>query len=303
MDSQFAQVRALIFEPYTLFRVRAMTSRAVNVSEHGYRHGRIADVWPPDPAAANVFVFGGSTAFGYGLPDDSTIPAKLAEQLRAQLPGARPAVYNFATPNHVAIQERIRFEQLLLYGHVPRVAVFIDGFDEFVGPYYAPLMLSRYIEATAARSIQQRASQAVRELSGRVFRGSGALDETSCRMPEPGAVLDQYAGNMRLITAACREFAVRPLFVWQPVPCYRYDGKGADRTGDDSAPLLDCVRAGYALMDERRHHLGDEFLWLADMQQGRTANLYLDPDHYTAEFSGEIAHRIARHLIDKSWMG
>jgi hypothetical protein len=302
MDSEFAEARALVFEPYTMFRVRAMTGRAVNVSEHGFRHGRSEGVWPPDPAAANIFVFGGSTTFGYGLPDDRTIPAQLAEQLRGQVPGARVAVYNFATPNHVAVQERIRFEQLLLDGHVPRVAVFIDGFDEFVGPYYAPLMLSRYIAATSARSIPQRASQVVRELSSRMFRGSTAPDETSGRLPVPDAVLDQYASNMRLIGAACREFAVRPLFVWQPVPCYRYDGKSADH-GGDSAHLLDCVRAGYARMEGRRRHLGDEFLWLADIQQGRTADLYLDPDHYTAEFSGEIAQRIARHLIDRSWMG
>jgi hypothetical protein len=300
MDSEFAQVRALIFEPYTLFRVRALTSRAVNVSEHGYRHGRVADVWPPDPAAANIFVFGGSTAFGYGLPDDRTIPAQLTEQLRARLPEARPAVYNFATPNHVAIQERIRFEQLLLGGRVPRVAVFIDGFDEFVGPYYAPLMMNRYVDATAARSIRQRASQVAREVSNRVFRGPAALHET-CRLPEPAAVLDQYARNMRLITAASREFAVRPLFVWQPVPCYRYDGESADH-GGDSAPLLECVREGYALMEKRRHDLGDDFLWLADIQQGSTASLYLDPDHYTAEFSAEIAQRIAGHLIGKSWV-
>jgi hypothetical protein len=302
MDSEFAEVRSLVFEPYTMFRVRAMSGRSVNVSEHGFRHGRIEDVWPPEPAVANMFVFGGSTTFGYGLPDDRTIPARLAEQLREQVPVARPAVYNFATPNHVAIQERIRFEQLLLDGHVPQVAVFIDGFDEFVGPYYAPLMLNRYIKATSARSIPQRASQAVRELSSLVFRWSSALDETLCRLPDPGAVIDQYAGNMRLITAACREFAVRPLFVWQPVPCYHYDGKSADH-GGDSARLLDCVRAGYALMEKRRHDLGDEFLWLADIQQGRTADLYLDPDHYTAEFSGEIAQRIARHLVDKSWVG
>ena len=302
MDSEFAQVRALVFEPYTMFRVRAMTGRAVNVSEQGFRHGRSKEVWPPDPAAANIFVFGGSTTFGYGLPDESTIPAQLAGHLREQLPGARPAVYNFATPNHVAVQERIRFEQLMLDGHVPRVAVFIDGFDEFLGPYYAPLMLSRYVEATAARSLQQRTSQVVRELSSRVFRASGALDESSCRLPDPADVLDRYAANMRLISAACRAFAVRPLFVWQPVPCYRYDGKSTHPAGDGSAPLLDCVRSGFALMEERRRELGDELVWLGDIQRGRTGNLYLDPDHYTAEFSGEIASQIARRLVDGSFL-
>ena len=36
-----------------------------------------------------------------------------------------------------------------------------------------------------------------------------------------------------------------------------------------------------------------QFLWLADMQAERYDELYLDPDHYGAAFSAEIAVALA----------
>jgi hypothetical protein len=306
-DTEFARVRALVFEPYTLFRVRPMTGRTVNVAKHGYRLGSQIDRWPPDPAAANVFVFGGSTAFGYGIADHETIPSRLGEELADALPGKRPSVYNFATPNHVAVQERIHLEQLLLRGEAPGIAVFIDGFDEFIAPYYAPLMLRPFVHATAGEPGRQPFSRTMQQVIGRLLRRSGGGDPESsrCCLPDPRAVIDEYIVNTRLIRAVCREFAVRPLFVWQPVPCYRYDGEHLYGAGHGSAEaLIDCVRAGYELMSARRgrEFSGGDFLWLADMQDGRTENLYVDADHYTPEFSREVASRIARHLVAGDFM-
>jgi hypothetical protein len=301
MHPEFAQVRALVFEPYTHFRVRPMSGCTVNVTEHGYRRGNPVEAWPPDPTSANVFVFGGSTAFGYGVSDDETIPARVADQLSHLLPAKRVSIYNFATPNHAGMQERIQFEQLLLNGHVPRVAIFIDGFNEFVAPYYSPVMLKPFVDATASHSTSQRFARTIRDLVTRKLgRSAGVADDNGCRLPDPRLVLDQYMLNVRLINAVCREFAVRPLFVWQPVPCYHYDGEHLHGTGHrDSASLMDCVRTGYKMMDSRRANdvSGDRFLWLADIQRGRTDNLYVDADHYTAEFSHEIAKCIAQHLV------
>ena len=308
MELEFARVRALVFEPYTLFRVQPMTGRYVNVTEHGYRCGSHDDVWPPDPAAGNVFIFGGSTAFGYGVADADTIPSQLADQLAGLLPGKRFSVYNFATPNYDGVQERIRLEQMLLNGHVPRIAIFIDGFDEFIAPYYAPLMLKPFVDATNPRSGRRGLMRMVRELSRQLLGRAAAdgADESRCQLPDPARVLDRYFTNVRLIKAVCHAFGVRPLFVWQPVPCYRWDGEARHGAGHGgSAPLIDCVRAGYEMMNSRRadDFTGDEFLWLADMQEGRADNLYVDADHYTPGFSREIASRIAQYLIDDGLMG
>lgn len=125
MEKEFARVRALEFEPYTLFRVRTMAGPNVNVSEYGCRAGKRENAWPPDATHTNVFVFGGSTAFGYGIADGETIPAQLGEILTDLMPTKRVSVYNFATPNFICVQERIQLEQLLIAGYLPRIVVFL----------------------------------------------------------------------------------------------------------------------------------------------------------------------------------
>ena len=49
------------------------------------------------------------------------------------MPGTRePRVYNFGRGSYYSSQERILFEQLAVAGHVPDLAVFIDGGSDFV---------------------------------------------------------------------------------------------------------------------------------------------------------------------------
>lgn len=315
MELELARVRAVMFEPYTLFRVRPMAGRYVNVTTPGFRSGGSVAVWPPDKQVMNLFVFGGSTTFGYGVADTETIPAQLADQCARLFPGQRIAVYNFASPYYISVQERIRLEQLLLEGYTPCVAIFIDGFDEFIAPYYAPLMLKPFVEALQPRATLR---QGARTLQGLVYRltpqwlrsryhASWLAGHPPGPSPDPVAVVDRYVANTRLINAICEHFGVQPLFVWQPVPCYQYAGATQQphaAAESDSAPLLACVRSGYHLMNMRRAEISSKtFLWLADMQVGRLDNLYVDADHYTAAFSGEIASRIAQYLHDSGLRG
>src|SRR5262245_29273480 len=65
--------QALDYEPFTVFRERPQRGRYLNVDAAGFRHSSAQGPWPPDPAAFNVFVLGGSTTFGYGVADDQTL--------------------------------------------------------------------------------------------------------------------------------------------------------------------------------------------------------------------------------------
>jgi hypothetical protein len=98
-------------------------------------------------------------------------------------------------------------------------------------------------------------------------------------------------------------FGVRPVFVWQPVPYYRYDYKSyhllRELDDDTNATVL-----GYPMMARSRPELerGDNFLWLADMQEAKHENLYVDDVHYTASFTKEIAGRIYGFLLQKGFV-
>lgn len=290
-NAEFARVRAVTFEPYTQFRVTEMGGAHVNVTAAGYRVGAAPQTWPPARDAVNVFVFGGSMAFGYGVSDGETVPAQLESLLRAAHPGKRITVYNFAVPNYDGSQMRIRLEQLLLAGHKPDIAVFLDGFSVFIAPFYAPVMHRLFADALAHQGFAARLAHALKRTPD---------VSAQCIVPDATEALARYAANRKLIEAVCDAFGVEPLFVWQPVPCYRYartDAEPIDAAhGPDAAQLLACVRQGYDLMEARKDGGDARFLWLADMQRERRDQLYCDPDHYNPAFSREIAEQIAQAL-------
>jgi hypothetical protein len=106
----------------------------VNVSPHGFRQNKHENPWPLDSTAINIFVFGGSTAFGYGVADKETISSHLADILEEKSPTKKAYVYNFARGGHRSNLERMVFEKLLTKNVVPTVAIFIDGLNDYEYP-------------------------------------------------------------------------------------------------------------------------------------------------------------------------
>jgi hypothetical protein len=285
------------YDPATGFRVPATRGEFVNVTAPGYRTNGKVQPWPPRADHFNVFVFGGSTTFGYGLPDAQTIPAQLQEAMK--LRGGRPVqVYNFGVPTFHSLPERQRFEDLLIRGVKPDVAVFIDGLNEFWWDE-SPMasQLRHGLHQVTRPSIVRRAIFLGRALPlADVIRRSVVEPERQSRPPSPpdcGARLARWSANRQLIESAAAANNVRTLFVWQPIPTYRYDlrhhtfatlTKGVAHVGkcyEETAPAL-RARTGV--------------VWLGDMQAGRRENLYVDSAHYDAKFSADIARAIAPHV-------
>ncbi|MGO9572385.1 MAG: SGNH/GDSL hydrolase family protein, partial [Desulfomonilaceae bacterium] len=119
------------YEPYTQFKESPYSGKFVNVDPRGFRPIGNQEPWPPRRGEFTVFVFGGSTTFGYGVEDNRTIPACLQEQLVSDY-GVSASVYNFGRGSYFCVQERVLFEKLLLSGFVPDMAVFIDGLNDLV---------------------------------------------------------------------------------------------------------------------------------------------------------------------------
>jgi len=302
-----------VYEAFTQHRPRAMRGRFTNVSPAGFRAIEDQGPWPPDPGAFNVFLFGGSTAFGIALPDNQTIASFL--QQRANQAGCtrRVQVYNFGRPTYFSSQERILFEQLLLTGTAPRVAVFLDGLNDFILPDGLPYLTSHLTDSLDAEA---------QALGGR--RGDLGLDveflpnlpigRSAATPSGDGAsqtavlreVVARWLANRKLIEAIGQELGVQTVFVWQPVPVYHYDLSYHNfHTELSSFPeQVQPVRDGYELMSQTRSttDLGNNFLWLADLQQGRRENLYVDSIHYAAPFSSEIAESILRFLRDQRFV-
>src|SRR5271157_130112 len=295
------------YEPFTGFREIPFRGKFVNIDRAGFRFSKGQAPWPPRPEVTNVFVFGGSTTFGVGLPDDETIASYLQECAPANHPNSPLAVYNFGRPGYFSGQELILFQGLLKAGFVPQVAVFIDGFNDFFFPDGQP----RYT-GTLRRVMAGQVSSGPLNNMPVVWAVHWLRAHWRKAQPQEGPdyadpevlqqIIHRWLANKVMIEAVAVAFGVRTVFVWQPVPMYKYDLR-YDLFSHYVKEFGPNARAeyGYKLMENLRAQgkLGRDMLWLADMQQDKRENLYVDNFHYTAPFSEEIATRICRFLEEE----
>jgi hypothetical protein len=283
------------WSPEVGFRENARSGRFVNVSPEGYRFTFGQGPWPPDPRNFNVFVFGGSTAFGYGVQDEQTIPSHLAKRFAAVRPDAK--VYNFGRGMYFSGIERALFIKRIAHGNVPDLAVFIDGTNENLHPQrLARIYMTAFI-GDNARALREAAL-------GRLplYRAAVELRE---RWRPPAAPQDEpltaefmaarYDTNRRLIESVAREYGVKTFFVWQPHPLYKYDIAYHNLADPDSLAEDRNVPGLYRLMAARRPDRRP--LWCADLQEGRREELYVDTYHYSPAFSATVADCVADGLI------
>jgi hypothetical protein len=301
------------YEPLAQIREAPAGGKFVNVTEAGYRKGRTDLPWPPAADRINVFVFGNSTTFGYGVPDWETVPSFL-EQALEERTGRKLGVYNFAHGYYYSTHELLAFQRLVMDGIRPNLAVFIDGLNEFYqhdkGFLWTEL-LSNYVESNQATlSNKLRALlydmpiwELYRYLKGRdgtgqdaqaALRANQELIATGATTFDVDKVLARYRRNQEMIRTIARQFGVSVLFVWQPTPTYKYDLRhhlfaGADLQGHQRSG------AGYAAAYEKYTEgaFGTDFAWCADIQEGVEAPLYVDAVHYTARLGKMLAECIA----------
>jgi hypothetical protein len=294
----------LMYEPFTMYRERPRAGRFVNISEAGFRVSKDQAPWPPPPDRVNVFVFGGSTTFGYGLADDDTLVSALSDSLKAPLGDLHPAVYNFGRGSYFSSQERVLFEQLLLAGYVPSVAVFVDGLNDF--QFYAQPDHSDQLEKTVAGSgnllpLFVSKIPVLKSLLLRTTASTLRADE----IPRDSAVLDhvvnRYAANKSLIDTLATARGIRAVSVVQPVPTYNYDLRYHPFVGSGFGSFA-YPRMGYPRLAALRDagELGDNLVWCADIQAGLAEPLYVDRVHYTARMSRLLAECIASSMAGRS---
>jgi lysophospholipase L1-like esterase len=299
--------RTPAFEPFLVSRERKFRGRFVNVDPQGFRVVKNQVPWPPAADRLDVFVFGGSTTFGYGVADDETLVSALQERLARKIPGT--ACYNLGSAGYYSTQERILFEELLAQGHAPDVAVFVDGINEFA---FSQPWLSPALRKFLAKPVAQAASTLVEymPLTRLVARWKAHRDPASedrvASYADPGRLagsIERYLANRRLLQTAAAANGVKVLFVWQPTPLYEYD-LSAHPFGDFEFGFNNYSRFGYPLLAKklREAPLGPDFLWAAEIQKGLREALYVDHVHYTAAMNARLADTIAAALEERGYL-
>lgn len=299
--------RPYVYEPYTQFKERPFKGKYINVSSDGFRLVKNQGPWPPNPKNLNIFLFGGSTTFGYGVKDEESVPSNI-QDLLSEKTNKQVCVYNFGRGNYFSSQERILYEKLLALGYVPDIAVFIDGLNDFYYNNDEPLFTEQFRNFVNGKSnfLLNLPLLKLTELFKDVNKTSVRFNRQEVQEKNYNdkelikTVIDRYTRNKKAIDTISSSFNVKTFFIWQPVPTYKYDlnhhifaGKGFGR--------FMYSKYGYTYMEEfiKKNDIGENFLWLADMQEELKKPLYIDIDHYSPWMSKEIAMKISDFLISK----
>ncbi|MEE3332528.1 MAG: SGNH/GDSL hydrolase family protein [Myxococcota bacterium] len=315
--------RRLVWESFSRFESEALaqpreaprSGEFVNVSENGFRLVADQGPWPPAPRNYNVFFFGGSTGFGYSVRDEDTVPSRL-QQLLSVRGNKTVRVYNFAHGGYTSWQERVAFERLIALGHVPDLAVFMHGMNDFQsGPTH------RFLTQAATTTLDKELRNPMRawfealpmvraippSLRGRQSafkpRQPGDTkkpvdDRKFDNRPRDAKVIREYLRNAKVLRAIADAHEIELALIFQPVPTYHYDLRFHALKGDFGSHTY--ARYGYRRMAQRvlRGDIDDGFVWCADIQLDAREPLYVDSVHYNPKMSRMVAQCIRDGVVD-----
>lgn len=302
-----------IYEPYVQFRERPRSGRFVNISDEGFRHNRakasrtLADT----QGVTAVFLFGGSTSFGYGVRDQDTIAAHLERILRERWGDDRIMVYNFGRGYYGSKQERLLFESLLHRRSVPRLAIFLDGVNEHFAfcPAFAnnvaemfriaqedpgaklrsvlgALPIVRALRPPRLSALAANNLYSIRSVGGQAFECEPRRDRDFVSQ-----LTESYRRNRGMVRQLARNDGVEVRFFIQPVPGYRnlLHTTPYGQAVPERGPILDHLAA--TLVDE------DTFD-LTGALEDFAGDGFVDNVHYTGPAAAHIAVDIADILAD-----
>lgn len=281
-----------IYQPWVGFSERVFHSTHLNVDDAiplptrrtiqngAVRGGRPLTIW----------TFGGSTMFGWGVPDEETIASHLSAILSRNLSGRPVRVINHGHCYFFSSQELALFQVLLRRGGRCDVAIFLDGLNDSDPASFqdAPAFTDRMMTAMAREQGRNPTGQKYLWVSpyfppARLLRGIGQrLSRQPVSRPAEFSTSDlvnKYQFNVRTETALGSLQGIKTLFFWQPV----------------SAPY---AKARELARQVRQTVKYSDFHFIADIFEDMDPrDIYVDYEHYGDLASARIAEDIALEVL------
>ncbi|WP_156656455.1 hypothetical protein [Mycobacterium sp. 852002-51152_SCH6134967] len=252
--------------------------------------------------AASVYMFGGSTMWGYGQRDLYTIPSQVARF--AEKDGIPVRITNYGQVAWGIWQELALLQQLLSEGRVPDVAVFYDGANDVAeqveGLTTEPTYPGGHFVSQAVERARLRGGLAGLKDSLMAFYSQHsiltriALTSNSKRAspeftPEltherARNAVNLYERAIEVIEQLARSYGFKAVFAWQPL-AYSTEGGDAERYASP-----DEWGVGAAFLDASKL-VAPPAINLADALDGVEEPVFVDNAH-TNEFGAELVARI-----------
>ena len=220
------QLSGLKYEPFVEFKESHRIGKFTSVSKIGNRCNKnnLIDCKPPTGGSSEIWIFGGSTVFGYGVKNNETISAYLE-----QLFNENYRVINFGTGYFNSTQERILFNNLLSKFPPPKAVIFFNGLNEFVNNVGNDTShFSQFINYKINKSSKDDLLHYLRERIVRLNIVQLFVEKTKpqnelTKIKEPENIektSNIYLNNQKIIKSISENYDIDLLYFLQPVPIF-----------------------------------------------------------------------------------
>jgi len=316
--------RTLRWRSYVYWRRTPRRGEYININPDGLRKTINGAEHEETSPTMKVFMFGGSTMWGLGAGDDSTIPSIFAKGVNNK--GVGCEVVNFGQYAYVSTQGVIELALQLQKGNIPDAVIFYDGVNDTFSAFQLGVPGLPHGETyrekefglldLEGRELKTSAAQtAIRQLSTVRFL-NGALKNFGLRsddiqsipltyekpISDKGALaraaVETYFNNIRLVQALSKEYGFKCLFYWQPViylkqHLTKYEGESLDL--DFNYPgMKEFYLDTYALLRRRAADLkgAAAFHDISSIFNDVREPIYVDFNHMGEKGNSLVARRM-----------
>lgn len=300
------QRRNWTYEEFLGFREKPRVSDYINVSEAGFRfnssdqtlNNQLVSILNKPKAQMNrrlIFVFGGSSTFGYGLFDNQTIPAQIEKISKNDI------VLNFGRGYYYSEQENILLSRLIKSGFPkPDVAVFLDGHNERCSlEAYQSQMSSNFDKSsdTQYRWYPEEYAKPYFNLIGRLndsaVQQGAKINQQQCKMSGgyETPLKNVFSKTLDQRQSLCDLFSIKCLTFLQPAPGLQNVHKYLDSNVREKMALK--YRWLRPLFQSRSQA---EVVDISNVLSAYDTHQFVDQYHYSPEAASTIASAIKREL-------
>ncbi len=310
------QSNAVVYEPLTEFKEKPKNFKFVSVSKLGNRCNKInlINCEPAKGGEEEIWIFGGSTVFGYGLKNDETIAANLDKLIQNK------RVINFGQGFYNSNQSRIYFQNLLTFLPKPYAAIFLEGFNDFknnqINTYKLPTKTAlsenyeilinnrststnekilnwfkeRFNRLNVVRLAKQILSNKNKKININPVKINN-LDEAYI------ALIDRLKINFKINKSIGEKFEIKIINILEPISLSKKHYSSSNLPNTYLKNFDNNIyhhKNIYKIIENRNDLLNLSDLYLVDFRiEGK---MFIDRTHYSENFSKEIALKIYEKL-------
>jgi hypothetical protein len=262
-----------------------------------------------------IWMFGGSTLYGSGVPDWATIPSYLSQNLNAES-GVCAKILNFGVEGYVSNQELMLLTEQLKAGRRPDIVIFYDGAnDSYIG-MFAPGIATAHWDYVAIKARVEgsivgkleflRNSFALRLIRESFARRMVSVAENAGIANSRGiAVLDNFEANLRIARALGEAYGFKVYCFWQPslaygskpLAPYEQELVNLDANSPEGS-AFPKMSVAYGEAERRAARSGD-FVFLGRLFDAAQPPLYLDRWMHLGPQGNELAAKAIAGNIEE----